>query len=83
MVRVKHHRVKSLKTYNYTPLNEGKLDYEISEGRDGIDLTWQPILGKDPSGKNLAQGKITYTVVASKDPRARLDSQCALKKEMA
>ena len=51
----------------------------------GINLEWGPIFWTNANSALGYQGnsKITYTVVATKDSRARLDSQCVLRKEVA
>ena len=63
--------------------NNGKMTIEQKKGEDGIGLKWGQLYWSDALGTVHYGENVNYTVVASKDPRARLDSQCVMRKEVA
>jgi len=69
-------------TQYYLP-NDGKLTYTMQEDNNGIELKWGHLYWSDVIGKVHYGDQTNYTVIATKDPRARIDTQCALRKEIA
>lgn len=54
--------------------NGGKLDYQLTQGADKISLSWGELYWSNPLGSIVYGKNVSYTVVATKDKRARLDT---------
>lgn len=84
MIKVRHNSEKMKRNNDYVLPEEGKLTFSINRGfSGGIDLSWGPLIAESQNGRRIPDSRISYMIVATKDSNARLDTQCALSKEMA
>jgi hypothetical protein len=63
--------------------SDGKLFLNVMDQEKGVDLKWGHLYYSD-SMNNVHYGEgVNYTVIATKDKRARLDTQCVMRKEVS
>lgn len=82
MLKVKHNERIGVQNTEYYLPNDGQLQLNI-QGGTGIDLKWGHLYWSDTLGNVHYGESVNYTVIATKDKRARLDTQCVLRKEVA
>ena len=68
-----------MKNVQYEIQYNGQLSTVI--GENALNVTWGKIYYSDMSGKLTSSQGTTYQVIVTKEPRAKLDSICALRKE--
>jgi hypothetical protein len=74
--------MNTMNTEYFLP-NDGKLFLDVMSQDKGVDLKWGHLYYSDFS-QNVHYGEgVNYTVIATKDKRARLDTQCVLRKEVS
>ena len=82
MIRVRKNNRKGIKEREFYLPEDGKLSFTRTESE--VKLDWGKITWSNYQGSIIDTDKgITYTVIATKDDRARLDSECVLRKEVA
>lgn len=75
MIKVNILLGSQLKTTWYYPADEGRLKYEyVNNDFKSLDLKWGRIEWHDLKSNTITDGNVSYTVVATKDSNARLDS---------
>ena len=74
--------MKQMNTEYFIP-SDGKLFLNVMDSDKGVDLKWGHLYYSDHAG-NVHYGEgVNYTVIATKDKRARLDTQCVMRKEVS
>lgn len=63
--------------------SDGKLFLNVMDHDQGVDLKWGHLYYSDFAGNGHYGEGVNYTVIATKDKRARLDTQCVLRKEVS
>ena len=83
MIKVRHNLRMYVQNTEYYLPNAGKMTLTQPKGADGFALRWGQLYWSDSNSIVHHGERVNYTVVASKDPRARLDTQCVLRKEVS
>jgi hypothetical protein len=80
IIKIRHTPRMGLMNTEYFLPNDGKLYLDVMSQDKGVDLKWGHLYYTEFNG-NVHYGEgVNYTVLATKDKRARLDTQCALVK---
>jgi hypothetical protein len=84
ILKVKHNLETSKKNTEFHPMDDGKLFYEIAEvdGKTKLKISWGELYYTD-SKNQIQKADAEYHVIVTKDERARLDSICALRKDVS
>lgn len=83
MIKVKHNIRRNVKNNHYKVLDGGKLSYDFTGENTRFNLSWGEVWLSDIQGFMHKVENPKYYVLASKNKNARLNSACALRKEMA
>lgn len=63
-------------------MNAGELKYNFLENKQKFNLTWGGVFTTDASGEITKADNVEYFIMATKDARANLESQCAVRKDV-
>lgn len=79
LIKARYNDRLNVKNIEYFLPEDGRLNYTYIDGNKGFDLTWGKITSITSIGYNNHWKNASYVVMATKDKRAHLDTQCALR----
>jgi hypothetical protein len=85
MLRVDFHKsvlTQMLETNKYVPLNDGRIQYDYLERKGNVRLSWGPLykVALTEINTNKVVEGVKYKLVFSENPKAVMDSVCAIKR---
>ena len=74
MIKIRHTTKMNTMNTEYLLPSDGKLFLSMLDSNQGVDLKWGHLYYSDLSGNAHYGEGVNYTVIATKDKRARLDT---------